>query len=586
LRPEASFHGRPFRARRFGAALFAAAACLALAPATSAATWVPQSPTGAPPAPGYSQTGSPYDAANDRLVFFSIDDGGSLPRPTDVWVLAGATGGSSSWTQLAPTGGPPLGRYAHSVVYAPSSNRIVVLGGCPSNCGVALQDVWVLSNANGLGGTPAWTQLPAPHPFPTEGQSAVYDDANNRMIVFGGQNGFNTPVNLVRVLENADGTGFGAPAWTVLAPSGVPPAPRESVGAAYDASSNRMIVFGGATLVCCAFVAATYNDVWVLTNANGLGGTPAWVQLAPLGTPPPQRYWTTAVYDASANRLIVFGGVDGQGGPAAPYYNDVWVLSHANGLGGTPEWAQLAPFGAPPTARFGHVAGYNSATASMVVAMGRTDVPTFTLFNDVWVFQEDGTAPAITIASPADGASYLLGSTLLADYSCEDEPGGSGLASCIGPVADGASLDTSTVGPRSFTVTAADEAGNAASLTHDYAIVYGFAGFFSPVDNPPTLNRLKAGAAVPVKFSLGGDQGLDIFAAGYPKSQLIPCDSAAAVVGIEETVTAGSSTLTYNAETERYTYVWKTDRSWAGTCRQLVVKLDDGTSHRANFVFG
>jgi len=34
-----------------------------------------------------------------------------------------------------------------------------------------------------------------------------------------------------------------------------------------------------------------------------------------------------------------------------------------------------------------------------------------------------------------------------------------------------------------------------------------------------------------------------------------------------------------------YVYVWKTDKSWARTCRQLVVKLDDGTSHRANFSF-
>ena len=36
---------------------------------------------------------------------------------------------------------------------------------------------------------------------------------------------------------------------------------------------------------------------------------------------------------------------------------------------------------------------------------------------------------------------------------------------------------------------------------------------------------------------------------------------------------------------DQYTYVWKTNKAWAGTCRQLVVKLDDGTYHRANFNF-
>jgi len=47
---------------------------------------------------------------------------------------------------------------------------------------------------------------------------------------------------------------------------------------------------------------------------------------------------------------------------------------------------------------------------------------------------------------------------------------------------------------------------------------YDFSGFYSPVDNPPTLNQVKVGRSIPVKFGLGGDQGLDIFAEGYPKS--------------------------------------------------------------------
>jgi len=114
---------------------------------------------------------------------------------------------------------------------------------------------------------------------------------------------------------------------------------------------------------------------------------------------------------------------------------------------------------------------------------------------------------------------------------------------------------------------------------------FNFSGFFQPVDNLPTLNAVKAGQAIPVKFSLNGDQGLDIFAAGYPKSQYIACDSTAALDGIEVTLTAGSSSLSYDPSTDTYTYVWKTDKAWANTCRQLVVKLNDGTYHQANFKF-
>ena len=96
---------------------------------------------------------------------------------------------------------------------------------------------------------------------------------------------------------------------------------------------------------------------------------------------------------------------------------------------------------------------------------------------------------------------------------------------------------------------------------------------------------MQAGKGVPVKFSLSGDRGLAIFAAGYPKSSPIACDSTAMVDGIEQTVTAGASSLSYDPGSDVYTYVWKTDKAWARTCRQLVLKLKDDSSHHANFTF-
>jgi len=114
---------------------------------------------------------------------------------------------------------------------------------------------------------------------------------------------------------------------------------------------------------------------------------------------------------------------------------------------------------------------------------------------------------------------------------------------------------------------------------------YKFTGFFQPVDNLPTVNTVNAGRAVPVKFSLGGNQGLNILAAGYPLSTQIACNTLATLDQIEQTVTAGSSSLSYDATSDQYTYVWKTDKSWAGSCRQLTVKLNDGTSHQANLEF-
>jgi len=115
---------------------------------------------------------------------------------------------------------------------------------------------------------------------------------------------------------------------------------------------------------------------------------------------------------------------------------------------------------------------------------------------------------------------------------------------------------------------------------------YAFDGFYNPVDNPDVAtNKAKAGSAIPVKFSLGGDMGLDVLANGSPSSQTIGCDTTDPVDPIEETVTAGSSSLSYDATTDQYTYVWKTQKAYAGTCRQLSVQLDDGSTHLANFQF-
>lgn len=139
----------------------------------------------------------------------------------------------------------------------------------------------------------------------------------------------------------------------------------------------------------------------------------------------------------------------------------------------------------------------------------------------------------------------------------------------------------------------ASTALNPTSLAYklDYTCpTYSFSGFYQPIDNPGSgpdyvFNSLKAGAAVPVKFSLAGDQGLSILAAGYPVSQPVACSSASAFDPVDETITAGNSSLSYDATSDTYTYVWKTDKNWVGTCRALTVTFIDGMQYLAYFHF-
>ena len=108
---------------------------------------------------------------------------------------------------------------------------------------------------------------------------------------------------------------------------------------------------------------------------------------------------------------------------------------------------------------------------------------------------------------------------------------------------------------------------------------YSFSGFFRPVDNAPTVNVAKAGSAIPVKFSLGGNFGLDVLKAGFPKATAVDCVAGSATDPVEQTLTAGGSSLSYDATAGQYVYVWKTDKAWAGKCFQFQLGLNDDTSH-------
>ncbi len=82
----------------------------------------------------------------------------------------------------------------------------------------------------------------------------------------------------------------------------------------------------------------------------------------------------------------------------------------------------------------------------------------------------DTSPPSIKITTPASGAHYKQGHKVDASYSCADPDGASDIALCAGPAQNGKPIDTSTAGPQSFTVQAADKAGNITKKTVDYTV--------------------------------------------------------------------------------------------------------------------
>ncbi|HEY2996014.1 MAG TPA: carboxypeptidase regulatory-like domain-containing protein [Methylomirabilota bacterium] len=351
-------------------------------PPTDAATqWLPFGPFG----PQTPQASAVYDPASNRMIVFggqTLECGGTFcPASNDVWIVTNANGvgGTPLWNLLMFGGGPlPPPRYAHIAGYDPATNRMIITGGVgptgfltdtwvllnanglggpatwqplftgvapppvyqaagdynpltntlvmhgglpnPAGGCCASTDTWVLHNANGLGGAPFWSLGPS-HVPGRYGHVAVFDTANDRFIISGGTNETGQLLPDSYVLVDASQP---AAFWFFVAGGGPPRYLHRGV---YDPFTNQLITFGGQTIPCQSCPGSSTNDIWVLNEANAIGGAGFWRQLFPGGPLPQPRNRHVMAYDPGSDRVIVEGGADG-----ALYFGDTWVLTRASGV--------------------------------------------------------------------------------------------------------------------------------------------------------------------------------------------------------------------------------------------------------------
>ena len=125
------------------------------------------------------------------------------------------------------------------------------------------------------------------------------------------------------------------------------------------------------------------------------------------------------------------------------------------------------PAFAPPAPEVGPAQTLAVTPSRLIVGGSFTGIGGHSFQNLVFY---DLTGPSVTLVVPAEGARYGQQKTVAADFTCDDPDGAANVASCLGTVADGASLDTVFAGPRSFTLTATDGGGNTATKTVNYVI--------------------------------------------------------------------------------------------------------------------
>lgn len=190
----------------------------------------------------------------------------------------------------------------------------------------------------------------------------------------------------------------------------------------------------------------------------------------------------------------------------------------------------------------------------------------------------DRRPPRINVQTPRPDHDYAEGSGPWAWYECLS-PGGFRIVSCTGTVPHGAPIDTSSIGPRTFTVTARDENGKTTTVSVPYRVVYFFSGFDAPVDSGNNLTGVRAGDGISLKFSLHGDHGLNVVT--KTSWQTATCGDWIPTSGS----LSADAKLSYKTSTDKYQEVAATNSSWKGTCRILQLDLADGTHPQVRVSF-
>ena len=182
-------------------------------------------------------------------------------------------------------------------------------------------------------------------PAPAYSVGAAFDRSRGRLVLFGGYMRGSYP----------DGTWeWDGRAWTRFAATG--PSPRNSPALEYDASRKVVVLFGGDTRQT-----GVLGDTWAWDGKT-------WRQLATTG---PARTTHPMVYDSKRGRLVLFGGSDGP-----KVFGDTWEWDGE-------KWTQMSGDG--PPARTLHGMAYDEARGRVVMWGGTAELrPDAPSFDDTW----------------------------------------------------------------------------------------------------------------------------------------------------------------------------------------------------------
>ena len=326
-------------------------------PATVPPTAIPPTPVPPTPIPPTVVAGlnpSPrgyvsmaYDKESDRVILFGGQTGNILADPRqnngETWAYDVA---ANKWTEMKPPSGPTA-RGAADMTYDAESDRVILFGG-GNEVIWGLNDTWAYDfNTN------TWKEM-APGPVGYLGYRIAYDAESDRVILFGGY-----IMKSGKLLNHTWSYDFNSDTWTEMKPS-TSPSPRNFHAMAYDAESDRVIMWGGD-------VEDGDPSVWAYDHNKN-----TWQKMASVGGPSRRDYMSMA-YNAKADRVILYGGFDTGS-------DETWAYDY-----NTNTWMKLEPSTVPGKLSR-HASAYSTAADRVILFGGQVGSTHFKYTGETWTY--------------------------------------------------------------------------------------------------------------------------------------------------------------------------------------------------------
>jgi len=182
--------------------------------------------------------------------------------------------------------------------------------------------------------------------------------------------------------------------------------------------------------------------------------------------------------------------------------------------------------------------------------------------------------PVLIIAVTGNKDDYILNEAATIDWTVDDGADGSLVD---GETAGTLTLDTSTVGIHSVTITAADLAGNTTSKEIIYNVKYVYSGLLKPIDAGGS-NVFKQGCTIPLKLWLKDTEGVSIADAEVKLyiSHIVDGVAGAESEVVSSTPSSSGNVFRYDNTDEQYIFNYGTKLLSPGLY-QLRVDLGDTT---------